>query len=38
MNEYDNEEDFYGILTNFIRKLTDLFIIIIGEKHQQIFS
>ena len=32
MNEDDKEEKFYGILTNFIRKLTDLFFIIIREK------
>ena len=25
MNEDDNEEKLYGILANFIRKLTDLF-------------
>ena len=32
MNDDDNEEKFYGILTNLIRKLTDLFFIVIGEK------
>ena len=31
MND-DNEEDVHGISTNFIKKLTDLFFIIIGEK------
>ena len=32
MNEDDNEETFYGILTNSIRTLTDLYFMIIGEK------
>ena len=36
MND-DNEETFYGVSTYFIRKLTDLFFITIGEKHQQKF-
>ena len=31
MNESDNEEIFYEVLTNFIRKLTYLFFIIIDE-------
>ena len=31
MND-DNEETFYGVSTYFIRKLTDLFFITIGEK------
>ena len=32
MNEYGNAEKLYGILTNFIRKMTDYFFTIIGEK------
>ena len=36
MND-DNEEIGYVISTNFIRKLVDLFFVIIGEKNQQIF-
>ena len=28
----DNDEKCYGVSTDFIRKLTDLFFIIIGEK------
>ena len=31
-NDDENEEKLYGILTNFIRKLTDFFFVIIGEK------
>ena len=37
MNIYDNENKFYGISTNFIRKLIDLFFIITGENYQQLF-
>ena len=33
MNEDDNEENLYGIFTNFIRKLTDLFYTIIDENN-----
>ena len=32
MNDDENDEKVCGILTHFIRKLTDLFFIIIGEK------
>ena len=34
---YENQEKCYGISTNFIIKLTDLFLVIIGENHQPIF-
>ena len=37
INEDDNEEKLYGILINFIRKLTDFFFTIIGENHLQNF-
>ena len=33
----DNEKKCYGVSTDFIRKLTDLFFVIIGEKPQQTF-
>ena len=36
MND-DNEETLYGISTNFIRKLTDLFFRIISEKSSKFF-
>ena len=36
MND-DNEEKQYGVSTGFIRKLTDLFFITIGEKNLQKF-
>ena len=36
MND-DNKEKCFGVSTDFIRKLTDLFFITIGEKHQQKF-
>ena len=36
MND-ENEEKCFVISTNFIGKVTDLFFIIIGEKHQQMF-
>ena len=37
MNEDENEEKLYIIWTNFIRKLTYLFLVRIGEDHQPIF-
>ena len=37
MNNDDIEAKFSAILTKIIRKFTDFFFIIFGEKHQQIF-
>ena len=37
MNEDENAEKLYIISTNFIRKLTYLFLVRIGENHQRIF-
>ena len=34
----DNEEKCYGVSTDFIRKLADLFFITIVKNHQQKFS
>ena len=36
MND-DNEEKFYGVSTDFIRKFMDLFFVLIGKNHLQTF-